>query len=121
MFVTAEPTALVATCGGITGEGWTEEGWTSCLVLDPINQRWDERRMGSLTMKRGYAAAATLDHIGVFIVGGRPNNAPGTSEFLAAGQIQWREGPLLPVDMRYPCAVSITPTSFLSIHGPASF
>jgi hypothetical protein len=81
--------------------------------------------MGSLTMKKGYSAAATLDYIGVFIVGGdqgdqdrpaSPNNWR-TSEFLAAGTMQWQEGPALPVDMTYPCAVRITPTSFLSIAG----
>jgi hypothetical protein len=109
-FVTAEPTALVATCGGY-------DFTASCLVLDPINQRWDESRMGSLTMGRYFGAAATLDHIGVFIVGGEETNNERTSEFLAAGQMHWQEGPALPVDMSYPCSVPITPTSFLSIHG----
>ena len=39
------------------------------------------------------------------------------TEFLAAGSMQWQEGPALPVGMEYPCAVRITPNSFLSIHG----
>merc|ERR1719430_439537 len=113
-FVTSEPSALVASCGGfIEGGGFTD----SCLVLDPINQQWGEKRMGSLTMKRGYGTAATLDHIGVFIVGGIHTNNARTSEFLAAGTMQWQEGPALPVGMTYPCSVEITPTSFLSIHG----
>ena len=116
MFVTAEPTALVATCGGITGEGWTEEGWTSCLVLDPINQRWDASRMGNLTMGRKYPATATLDHIGVFIFGGSFSSRM-TSDFLAAGTMQWQEGPALPDGMSLPCSVEITPTSFLVLYG----
>jgi len=112
-FLTSQPTALVATCGG-----WTENGFTdSCLVLDPIKERWEESRMGSLTMKRYYAAAVTLDHIGVYIIGGAHTNNARTSEFLAAGQMQWQEGPALPVDMNYPCSVKISPTSFLSIYG----
>jgi hypothetical protein len=86
-------------------------------VLDPINQRWKESRMGSLTMERAYAAAVTLDHIGVFIIGGNWNNNARTSEFLDAGQMQWQEGPAPPVDMNDPCSVKISPTSFLSIHG----
>ena len=106
-FVTSEPTALVAACGRYT-YGYSE----FCLVLDPINQRWDESRMGSLTMPRNAAAAATLDNIGVFIVGGdRPNNGE-TSEFLAAGTMQWQEGPTLPKFMTFPCLVEITLTSF---------
>ena len=107
--MTSEPTALVATCGG-----WK----ASCLVYDRINQRWEESRMGSLTMKRAYGGATRLNYIGVFIVGGaaRTNNKR-TSEFLAAGRMQWQEGPALPVDMDYPCAVEITPTSFHSIYG----
>jgi uncharacterized coiled-coil protein SlyX len=112
-FVTSEPTALVAACGGRTEGGYT----ASCLVLDPTNQRWDESRMGSLTMSRNLGAAATLDHIGVFIVGGVRSNNARTSEFLAAGTMQWQEGPALPVDMTMSCSVPITPTSFLSIHG----
>jgi len=112
-FITSKPNALVATCGGYKKGG----GIASCYVLDPINQRWDESRMGSLTMARYYGAAVTLDHIGVFIVGGGTSNNAGTSEFLAAGQMQWQEGPALPVGMSHPCAVAITPNSFLAIHG----
>ena len=104
---------MVATCGGYSTSGYT----ASCLVLDPINQRWDESRMGDLTMERYNGATATLDHIGVFIVAGiRPNNVR-TSEFLAAGTMRWQKGSALPVDMDRPCTVPITPTSFLSIHG----
>ena len=112
-FVTSEPTSIVATCGGQTEEGYT----ASCLVLDQINQRWDDSRMGSLTMPRYQSAVATLDYIGVFIVGGDTTNNKRTSEFLAAGTMQWQEGPALPVDMIRPCAVVITATSFLAIYG----
>merc|ERR1719447_1838684 len=42
MFVTAKPTPLVATCGGIDGKFET----ASCLVLDPLNNRWDKDMMG---------------------------------------------------------------------------
>ena len=113
VIVTSDPTALVAICGGHTYSGFD----SSCLVLDQRNQRWDGSRMGSLTMKRHYGAAARLNHIGVFIVGGGLTNNSRTSEFLAAGTMQWQEGPALPVDMDEPCAVTITDTSFLVIQG----
>ena len=73
--------------------------------------------MGNLTMVRVNGAAVTLNDIGVFIVGGTETDNAMTSEFLAAGSMQWQEGPALPVGMSYLCAVSITPTSFLSIFG----
>ena len=114
--MTSEPTALVATCGGYAEGGPTD----SCLVLDPINQRWDESRMGSLKLRRTWGAAATLDHIGVFIVGGWSSKNVRTSEFLAAGTMQWQEGPALPVRMTYPCAVTISLTSFLVLPGTLS-
>jgi len=110
-FLTSEPSVSVATCGGVTSIGDT----ASCLVLDPINQRWDESRMGNLAEERVNGAAATLNNIGVFIVGGGSPKTSRSSEFLATGTMQWQEGPALPVDMYSPCAVSITPTSFLAI------
>ena len=114
--MTSEPTPLVAACGGSNIRGSS----ASCLVLDLINQRWDENRMGNLTMVRIKGAAATLNDIGVFIVGGgtgNPHNSEFlTSEFLAAGTMQWQEGPGLPVNMYSPCAVSITSTSFITIY-----
>ena len=70
-----------------------------------------------MNFARHNSAAATLNSIGVFIVGGRESNNPRTSEFLAAGKMQWQEGPGLPVDMTFPRAVAITSTSFLAIHG----
>ena len=88
-FVTAEPTTLVAACGGWINSTDSATGTTdSCLVLDPIKRRWDESRMGSLTTKRQFGAAATLDQVGVFILGGNQANNPRTSEFLPAGQMQ---------------------------------
>jgi len=72
--------------------------------------------MGNLTMERTLSAVATLDHVGVFILGGEGSNSIRTSEFLSAGSMEWQEGPGLPVNMRAPCAVAITTTSFLAIH-----
>ena len=129
-FVTSEPSALVATCGGYTGVDHT----SSCLVLDQVNRRWDRSRMGNLTLQRTLGAVATLNYVGVFILGGevdypsgsrefslalplKPGSNKRTSEFLPAGKMEWEEGPDLPVDMREPCAVSISPTSFLAIYG----
>jgi len=111
-FLTSEPNPVIATCGGTLEGEWRT---ASCLVLDKSSQRWDESRMGDLTMTRYEAAVATLDFVGVFIIGGWTDNHKRTSEFLAAGQMQWQEGPALPFDMGSPCVVTITPTSFLTI------
>ena len=124
MFVTSEPTPLVAACGGVLlpsrpGKDFTD----SCLVLDQINQRWDETTMGSLTeSERAFGAPVQLNGIGVFIVGGGTGGkSTSTSEFLAEGTMQWQEGPALPVDMVDVtvdgCAVGLTDTSFLVIDG----
>merc|ERR1712130_689582 len=43
-------------------------------------------------------------------------NNKRTSDYLAAGSMEWKEGPTLPVDMNSPCAVPITPISFLMIY-----
>jgi len=73
--------------------------------------------MGNLTMPRRLSAVATLNFVGVFIIGGAGDNNKRTSDFLAAGSMQWQEGPALPVDMRWgPCVVTITPTTFLTIY-----
>merc|ERR1719397_1801282 len=69
-FLTSEPSPVIATCGGRVGGYDT----ASCLVLDQSNQRWDESRMGDLTMPRSYSAVATLNSVGVFIIGGRATN-----------------------------------------------
>jgi len=114
-FLTAGSNPVVATCGGRVGGNY--DATASCLVLDQSNHRWDESRMGDLTMPRALTAVATLNSVGVFIIGGLETNNLRSSNFLAAGQMQWQEGPPLPVDMYSPCAVTITPTSFLSIFG----
>ena len=72
--------------------------------------------MGDLTTDRSQAAVATLNFVGVFIIGGDTNNRR-TSDFLAAGQMKWQEGAGLPFGMVHPCAVTITPNSFLAIYG----
>ena len=102
--VTSEPAVKITVCGGYTEQAWT----SSCLVLDQINQRWDDTKMGSLTVARGYSAVARLNYVGVFLIGGNNNNNQRTSEFLAAGTLQWRKGPTLPEDMTFPCAVAIS-------------
>ena len=105
---------LIVTCGGYTVSCWCQTD--SCLVLNPApnSQHWEERRLGSMTMPRHHSAAARLNHIGVYIIGGELPTNRRTSEFLAAGAMQWQEGPVLPVDMAFPCAVQITTTSFLA-------
>ena len=69
--------------------------------------------MGSLTMGTASPAVVTLNNIGVFIFG---EGLGTTSDFLAAGSMQWQKGPALPLRLTYPCAVAITATSFLAIH-----
>ena len=68
-------------------------------------------------MARYRSAAVRLNYIGVFIIGGGHTNNKRTSDFLPAGSLQWQAGPVPPVLMTNPCAVPITPTSFLTIHG----
>ena len=111
-FLTSDPSLAIATCGGYDGSYLS-----SCLVLDLVNQRWNESMMGSLTMARHKSAAVTLNYIGVFIIGGGTTNNKRTSDFLPTGSMQWQTGPVPPVDMTHPCAVPITPTSFLAIYG----
>ena len=109
-FLTSEPNPVLATCGGrVGGEGIT----ASCIVLDKSNDRWDESRMGNLTMPRYASAAISLNFLGVFMIGGYTVNNKRTSDFLAAGRMEWQHGPPLPLHMLHPCAVTITPSSFL--------
>ena len=79
-FVTAGQQPVIATCGGQVCDeanarrcGGASRRWsysTSCPVLDPISRRWDERRMGDLTMIRCLSAAVSLRYVGVFVIGG---------------------------------------------------
>ena len=119
MFVTSEPAVVVAACGG---KIVYDEITSSCLVLDPIEQRWDENRMGSLTRGRWYGALTQLKDIGVYYIGGFDREGTGadrTSDFLASGSLQWQQGPALPVSMDNHnggvCAVTISSTSFLTV------
>ena len=109
---------MIATCGG-SGSGTR----TTCLVLDLTNQSWNGNRMGNLTMPRWYGAVAVLKDIGVFYMGGfdRQIQTGTTSDFLAAGSLQWTVGPTLPISMSDFCSVPITPTSFLAIHDKKIF
>ena len=65
-----------------------------------------------MTEARGYGAVAELKHIGVYFIGGGTK----TIDFLATGSLSWKEGPTLPQRMSAFCAVTITPTSFLTIY-----
>ena len=89
-------------------------------MLDVENQLWDETLMGDLPLHpnqghRSYAAPVTVENVGTYLIGG-DGNMRRTSDFLAAGSTEWATGPAIPVDMRYPCAVSISQLSFLIIY-----
>ena len=114
-FWTSEPNPVIATCGGKVGP-YGHGTSSSCLVLDK-SRRWDASRMGNLTMPRYMSASASLNSVGTFIVGGFDSEILGgdTTDFLAAGSMQWQQGPPLPALMNSPCAVTITDTSFLVI------
>ena len=43
-------------------------------VLDPISRRWDERRIGNLTMIIYLSTVVSLRHVGVFVLGGMRHN-----------------------------------------------
>merc|ERR1711953_1167116 len=100
-FKTSDPTPLIASCGGRTGGDNTPTA--SCMVLDLQNQRWDESRMGSLTMPRRYGAVVELKQ-GVLFLGGGGSPASTTSDILATGSLQWQQGPRLPQVMSEFCA-----------------
>ena len=112
-FLTAGADSVIATSGGCTSPNYL----ASCLVLNPNNRRWDDSRMGNLTMERNYAASASLKYVGVYIFGGSRSNNPQSSDYLAVGSMQWQEGPSPPLSMSHPCAVqspSPPPASWLS-------
>merc|ERR1712062_157409 len=111
-FKTSDPTPLIATCGGDTGDYTLT---ASCLVVDLENQRWDESRMGSLTMPRYNGAVVELKQ-GVLFLGGEGSPAETTSDFLATGSLQWQQGPRLPQAMAGFCAVPVTESRFITIY-----
>ena len=76
-FLTSDSSPSIAICGGVEQGVWTS---ASCLVLDQANQVWNDTIMGSLTMARENGAAVTLNHVGVFIIGGE-----GTSKTTSQG------------------------------------
>merc|ERR1719278_366478 len=112
-FKTFNPTPLIASCGGFTGGDFT----ASCLVLDLDNQRWDESRMGNLTMPRYNGAVVELKQGVLFLGGIGSATSNTTSDFLATGSLQWQQGPRLPQAMDQFCAVPVSPTKFLTING----
>merc|ERR1712228_938231 len=111
-FKTSDPTPLIASCGGDTGDNTA-----SCLVLDLENQRWDESRMGSLTTPRVSGAVVELKQGVLFLGGYGSATSETTSDFLAKGSLQWQQGPRLPQAMADFCAVPVSPTKFLTING----
>ena len=86
-------------------------------MLDVDNQLWDENMIGQLTQIRGYHAVVSMENIGTYLIGGYSSNMKRTTDFLAQGTIEWTNGPAIPVDMNYPCAVRISNLTFLIIHG----
>ena len=70
--------------------------------------------MSDLPHPRYYAATASTS-AGTYLLGGY--RTPSTSAFLAAGTMDWKEGPRLPLAMYEPCAARITATSFLDCAG----
>merc|ERR1719219_2346103 len=115
-FKTSDPMPLIASCGGSTVS--SRRDWTaSCLVLDLENQRWDESRMGNLTMPRDGGAVVELKQGVLFLGGWGSATSKTTSDFLATGSLQWQQGPRLPQAMDDVCAVPVSPTKFLTING----
>merc|ERR1712183_404772 len=111
-FKTSDPTPLIASCGG-----WTGDYTASCLVLDLDNQRWDESRMGNLTTPRQYGAVVELKQGVLFLGGYGSATSKTTSDFLATGSLQWQQGPRLPQAMTSFCAVPVTESRFITING----
>ena len=111
-FTTADISPKIVTCGG-----HDRDYTASCLVLDVENQQWDATQMGELTMPRANHASVTIENVGTYLIGGYQGSAQRTTDFLAAGSTEWVAGPAIPVDMNMPCAVRISPLSFLIIHG----
>ena len=79
--------------------------------------------MGDLgdSWTRASSGVARLNSVGVYILG---DQSGGTiTDFLAAGTMQWQNGPFLPQEMRGErigltiCAVTISETSFLAVRG----
>ena len=113
-FVTSGTNPKVTLCGGNNAHSVT----SSCVVFDVENQRWDENMIGRLTMRRARYAAVTVESVGTYIIGGDMSNNPRTTEFLEEGGREWVVGPNIPgVDMTQPCAVQISPLSYLVIFG----
>ena len=113
-FITAGSSPVVATCGG-----WNDQTiLSSCHVLRSSQSLWTTGEMGDLPAPRFYAAVATLEGVGTYLLGGSELvMALRTSVFLAAESMAWEEGPILPKDMDWPCAAKITSTSFLLLYG----
>ena len=73
--------------------------------------------MGQLPQPRGHSAAVSMENIGTYLIGGPTSDMYRTTDFLPEGTTEWVAGPEIPVDMNYPCALSISQLSFLIIYG----
>ena len=76
---------MLATCGGNNKE-WL----ASCIVLNTTAGRWEENVMGPLLRTKGNHAVATLDGVGVYVIGGE-GTSTGTTEFLPAQSLEWEQ------------------------------
>ena len=90
-------------------------------MLDVENQRWEKNVIGEMTMRRSWSAVVSVENVGTYIIGGEAYQASSdmkdTTDFLESGLTKWTAGPDLPVSMIAPCAVNISPLSFLAIDG----
>ena len=82
--LTAGPNLMLSTCGGNSKE-WL----SSCIVLK-VNTTvgvWEENVMGPLLRSKGNHSVATLDGVGVYLIG-REGTSKGTTEFLPTGSLE---------------------------------
>ena len=105
----------LATCGGINQESFAFNN--KCWVLNSENLKWENGIIGSLIENRVGSSVASLLH-GVYVLGGDGSFLSGkSSEFLAAGGVEWEAGPEAPNTLVHHCTVTITDASFLVIGG----
>ena len=118
LFTTLETRPRIASCGGVDEGGYST---ASCLVFDQETQAWENNIMSDLVHERENPAVVSLNNIGTFMIGGSTDDLSDpeiTTDFLAQGSLQWVAGPRLPLSMLSgPCAVQISPVSFLVIRG----
>ena len=109
-FLTADNPPSLATCGGYSS-GFTY----TCLTLQIT---WMSGVVGDLPEVRYRGSSVTIPGHGVYLLGGYSGAPWGpnrdSSAFLAAGRMDWIDGPALPITMDYPCTLALS-DSFLAI------